>query len=237
MTATKESLRQDARDLFQNLGASALPDATLDLCIRKALWRLSRDRPDLGNYSLAATGVKHSLTALVADWVPDFSVVRQVYLPAPTTDMINVDPLDNTGYKQVTIGAVDYIYIHVGVGDGGALLVYTRPWLVSEVNGAVTTTLASSLEVAMGWMTGHMVALAMAGKSAGASDKSAPADFINFRSKGDDYRRVAAEYEKEYFKEMGIANAGPAPISAVRTIPSRNQDSGGFMTHRTSRIR
>lgn len=237
MTITQSSLRSEMRTLFQNLGQTSISDETLDLCISQGLARISRDRPREANYSLMATGVRHSLTSLVSDWKPYFSVVRQVFLPIPDdASMASIVPLDHTGYRVVKIGETYSIYIHQGVSADGALIVYTTPWLVTNVDGAVTTTLPDAMHTAMTWICGHFVALSMSGKAAGSTDKQAPVDFVNFGTKSDSYRNVAREYEKSYKTELGISEKA-SPVSATRNIDQVLQDGGRYMTHRPRGLR
>lgn len=237
MTITQASLRGEMRTLFQNLGQLTISDETLDLCIGQGLARISKDRPREANYSLVATGARHSLTALISDWVPYFSVVRQVFLPIPDdASMAAVVPLDHEGYREVKIGDTYWLYVHQGVSADGALVIYTTPWKVSDINGAVSTTLPEAMHTAMTWICGHFVALSMSGKAAGSTDKQAPVDFVNFTSKSDSYRQVAREYEKSYRTELGISDK-PAPVSATRNFNYALQDGEQYITHRPRGLR
>lgn len=230
MTITQASLRSEMRNLFQNLGTLTISDETLDLCISQGVARLSKDRPREAHYSLMATGARHNLTSLITDWEPYFSVVRQVFAPIPDDlSMLSVVPLGPESYRQVRLGDTAWVYIHAGVTVDGALIIYTTPWAIKDVNGALATTLPASMHTALTWICGHFVALSMAGKAAGVTDKQAPVDFVNFSSKSSLYQQVAKTYEASYNVELGISKL--SPVSATRSINSVNQDGQRFMTH------
>ena len=238
MTITLDGLRTDIRAKFQNLSPAILSEETLDLDIKLAIARLSHDRPNEANYSLSATGEKHSLTALISNWLPGFSTVRQVWIPIPTTSMDNVEPVESESYRVVPIGAVDYLFVSGGIGSGGALIVYTVPWTLTGINGAVATTLTDVLYPALLWISCSHVALSQAAKMAGQREKQHPADFVNFgTSNADQYRRQAREFEKSYLSEIGLDRDRPKAVSVTRSYRGVRQDGEPYMTHRSTMFR
>lgn len=234
MTLTVETLRSEVRALYQNLGANTMSDETLDRCIVGGLWRLSEDRPNELEYQLTGSGEQFNIGSLIATWVKDFSAVRQVWLPIPTTSLNNAQPLNDKQYRQFPIGSTDYLYISGGVGSGGALVIYTTPWRIMAIDGAASTTVPEPLEMALINICAAKAGLAMAARAAGSSDKSMPADFVNIGStKSDQYRRVAREFEKDYLAALKLAHDRPKGIAVLRTYTRSNENEDPYLTHRS----
>jgi len=230
---SRQTLRDDLRALFQNLGTSTLSDETLDLIIGRGLWRMSKDRPSEQHYQLTGSGKRFNLSSLITDWVPEFSVVRQCLLPYPDEDSLdNIEPLDHKGYRVVQLGGVYWLYLQDAIGSGGGLVIYTTTWKLEDIDGATTTTITPSLDSAILWVCAHFLATSMAAKMAGTNDKQAPADFVNFRSKSDEYRRVAREYESSYLRELGLSADRPPALGILMDVDQRTQMGDAYMTHR-----
>ena len=234
MTITLADLRQGVRDLYQNMGANTISDDTLDRCISNGLWRLSEDRPNEVEYQLNSTGQRFSISSLITDWVKDFSTIRQVWKPIPTTSLLNSNPLTLEEWRLLSIGSTDYLYVNQGVDSGGLLVIYTIPWRLEDIGGATATTIPETMEYALLNICACKAGLSMAAKSAGSSDKSMPADFVNIgSSKSDQYRRVAREFEKDYLSALKLSYEHPKGISVTRGYEAAASDGTAYMTHRS----
>jgi hypothetical protein len=237
VVVTVEALRTDVRAKFQNLDPGMFSDEALDLDIRLGLSRLSSDRPYEANYTLAATGEKHNLNSLISNWLHDFSVIKSIWLPTPTTSMGRVDALKSDTYRVVTMGSTDWLYVSGGVSSSGALIVYTIPHTLTGIAGAAVTTVPDLLYPPLLHITGHHVAMSQASKMSGQRDKQMPADFVNFgTSNADQYRRQAREFERDYLSAMNLSFDRPKAIGMVRNMPSQTPTGEPWMTHRTTGV-
>lgn len=234
MTITLASLRDGVRDMFQNLGPNTITDEALDQYASAGLWRLSEDRARETEYQLAATGSRFDLAALITDWVPEFSVVRQIWQPYPTVSLDNSAPIPDKDWRVQAIGTAQYLFVSGGISSSGALIVYTTPWELEGLAGATVTTVPVVLEEALKNIVASKTAMGMAAKMAGSNDKSMPADFVNMgSSKSDQYRRVAREYEKDYLAGLKLAYDRPKGVAVVRSMTTEDSMGQPFLTHRS----
>ncbi len=233
MTITRDTLRADLRVLFQNLLAQTVSDETLDLVIGRGLWRMSKDRPSERHFEITTTGKRFEISSLITDWVPEFSVVRQCMRPYPDdVSFDNIALLDHKDYRVVQLNGAYWLYFYNTVSSQGALVTYTTTWKLTGIDGAATTTVPDSLGSALLWVSAHFLATSMASKMAGTNDKQMPADFVNFRSKSDEYRRVGREYEASYLRELNLSHDRPPALGLVMDVDQSTQMGEPYMTHR-----
>jgi hypothetical protein len=231
MAYTIVEARANIRAVFQNLGERAVLDETLDVAIASGLRRLSYDRPAVTEVTLAAPVQTDYPLSTLTGWTDGFSSIREVRV-APVTGRI-YDPavLDPRDYRVVG----NRLYIGDPSSPSGLVVEFTVPWTIAGVDGASSTTLAQHLESAHLWISCHFLALAMAAKMAGTTDRQLQADFINFRTRSDDYRAIAKEYEENYRSELGFYGKAAAPV--ISSSPAyRYSSSSQYPVRRQVRI-
>lgn len=222
--------RLNIRTVFPNAGERTVPDEILDLAIVNGLRRLSSDRPDTIEHTLSAPfNVSYPLTAFTR-WEQGFSAVRRVTIGPRTGVPYVPEALDRRRYR---VTDSDFFVDTSGLRAETLIVEYTAPWLIKDVDGASATTLSPMLEGAHMWISCRFLALSLAAKMAGATDRQLPADFINFRTRSDEFRALAKEFEENYRAELGLLGKQPAPV--IVSEPASSTPPSPFWTYTTHR--
>lgn len=221
------------RSIVQNISADVLSDAYLDTYILQGKRRLDDDKPcEVAGVVAGAGTYWINLSTQFSDWVIGFSMIKGVLNPAPDyTSSEGLTRISPSGYDLISDSGQDRLNIKDGIPSGtSALITYTVPWAVRDIDEADTTTLLPRYYNALEFISTFYTLLSLAAKSAGLSDNNIPTDFMNFRTKEAEYRRVAAEYQKSYLEVLGLLPNGKEPAIIVRgNYPVR--ESRNRITH------
>lgn len=230
----RAALASAVRNLLQNATQTTLPDSVLQTIIDQGKRHLDRDKPAEKTKLINATSSKwYVLNDLITDWQEGFSAVRGVINPAPnflTNEAIN--RLEPTGYDFLEIEGQSRLFLLDGIPTNRqALVVYTTPWMIRDIDDADTTTLPQRYYNAVEFISAHIACLSMAAKSAGLSDNSIPTDFMNFRTKESEYRRVANEFKAQYLTTIGLTEGKEPGILVRAHYNLRDHYSRNRITH------
>lgn len=207
--------RSVVRTAFPNAGERTVPDDVLDLALLSGLRRLSSDRPDVKEHQLTSPIASPYALASFPAWEQGFSSIREV-IPAPEAGRpyapVSLDP------RRYRTTDTEFFVDISGIRAQALYVKYTVPWTVKDLGGAAATSLPASLEAAHMWISCRFLALSLAAKMAGTTDRQVPSDFINFRTRSDEYRALAKEFEENYRAELGLTGKSPAPV--ILTSPA-----------------
>lgn len=220
-------VRDAVRALLLNQSAPILTDDQLDSMILQAKRRMDRDSSDVQSFELTDTSANwHTLTAVVPNWINGFSTVKSVMNPT-IVDADEGAPVfeDRTQLKTQDFLGIDKLYMPSRIATGKtALLYYTAPWKVANLGNANATTVDDRHKNALEYQTAAIVCFANAAKSAGVTDQNIPADFMNFRTKEAEYRRVGNQFKALYNNELGIVEGAAPPAAMVRAAYPQRTD-------------
>jgi len=229
-----EALRKAVRALIQNVPANVLLDSNLDEYIVMGKRRLDADAPREITASVSATNAAYyDLSSVLSGWEDGFSIVRSIISPAPDTTAAGVlsEPVyaDPRDYRVLSVNGNQWLSF---IADEAFMVEYTTRWAVKDVEGASATTVPISRQSALTYIVTALTCFSLATKSAGSLDQQLPgADFINFRSKEQEYRRVAKEWESKYLSELGLDANKPVAV-IVRADYDASLTSGSpYLTH------
>ncbi len=225
-----DAARTTLRLTFPNAGDRSVGDDTLDLALLNGLRRLSNDKPRVVDALLSAP-IPPSVTLSFPKWVDEFSHITAIRTAPQTGVTYEPEALDPRRYR--VLGSNLYIDV-TGLRAVDLIVEYTTLWEVQGLGGATTTTLSPTLETAHIWAACANLALILAAKMVGTTDRQVAADFINFRTRSQEYREMAKAFEANYRCELGLEGKGPAPVIATLPYVSSNSADYTYHTHRSS---
>lgn len=233
MTYTAADLREQVRDLIQNVDESQMTDAALDTICTLSRMRLDKDHPNDVTALLTGTGGKYYSLEALSEWIHEFSAIRYIINPTPV--VANNDDINFTEqklYKVIEIGGVEYLWIDENIASGEtATIKFTTRWKVQDLDGAVASTITNQWWSALVYACVAGVCDALANKSAGVMDKQIPGDMINWQSKDDSYRRQAREWNAKYLAEVGLDKDHQKAIIVRADYDPALQHGRPYMTH------
>ena len=190
--------------------------------ISAALKRYSRSRPQTKVEDLAGNA-SHDLD-LPASWTADFSTIVTLEYPI--------------GSIPATILTGDAWQFYRTPSGTKIRLIYDKPAVSSAVRCEYTllhdeTTLPVSDLEAVAALAASFCLRRLAAIYGQTSDSSIQADVVNYRSKSDEYRRLADSYEEVYNKALGLrkddgvapAMASTGPVATDRTRMTHGRGS------------
>jgi hypothetical protein len=237
--ASRADLRSGVRGLLPNVTPDVLSDEALDVALATAIRRLSKDRPHEKSGQITGTGDKfYTLTVELDDWAEGFSGIVFIVDPSPViADNARLVYLDEDGYEIYDDGTVERLRFERAIGTGKlATIRYTTVWTLNGLDGATATTLRTSLNNALLFISASMACYALASQAAGQTSSGVPGDLINYRSKSREYRSMGQEWEMQYKDELGMREDAPAAAAISRSsYPNSLQNGHPYITHIANR--
>lgn len=238
MTITnRASIVVTLRAMLLSVGATEVSDEQLHESIEQGKKRLDKDRPRRRTDQLVGDGGNYYDVTALAGWVRGTSIVLNVQNPEPI--VANDDPFKWDSRKTFVvqdIGGTEFIIIQTGITNGkNALVEYTSPWLIEDVELAASTDIEARYENAIEFISMSLVCRTLAAKAASTMDSSIPGDMISWRTKEAEYRRVADSYEDEYKKELGLDKIATPAIIVRGDYDLTGSHGGPYLTHRSTR--
>jgi len=157
---------------------------------------------------------------LPASYVDGFSTITAVEYPIGEVEPSLVDADDRRLYRDPAGIKLRLFDIEVPVGES-VRLTYTAPRFEADIvpgDGDAVACLAASICL--------RTLAAIYGQT---SDPTIQADVVNYRSKADEFRRLADALEERYRTHLGIDKNGSAPAAMTLASPSRRHR--GRLTH------
>jgi len=193
-----------------------LASGALEKCLQDALERYSRLCPQVAVVERIGDGKTYDFT-LPADWVEGFSRIVDIEYPAGEQIPQYLDPRAYGIYHDPTAGKVLRFYTFVPDANKKFRLRYLKP---HQVNATTDTTAPEDFE-AICFLTAAIVCLNLAGKYAGFYEPTLEADLIRYRTRSDDYRRLAQEFEAlfQLHFRMKRGEVAPASTSSLDITP------------------
>jgi len=185
-----------------------LQTGALEKCLQDALLRYSRLSPRLAVSEYTGDGSTYDF-ALPADWVEGFSRIVAIEYPAGEQTPQYLDPRLYDLYLDPTAGTVLRFLAYAPAEAKRFRLFYTKP---HEIDATTDTTSPEDFE-AICFLTASIVCLNLAGKYSGFYEPTLEADLIRYRTKADDYRSLAAEFEALFQSHFGMKRREVAPAS------------------------
>lgn len=237
MAYSRDELIKAVRELIQNIPTGAVPANTMNQLAQSAKRKLDRDRPRRITGTLAGNDGKYYDLSALAGWVRGTSYIREIQNPEPI--VANDDAPwwdDRSSWSMPDLGGIEYLYIGSGVQAGKNVLIqYELPWSIDKIDGAVLTDLEARFENALEFLLAALTCTSLASKAAGVIDNEIAADFINFRSKEAEYRRMSREWMAKYEEALNLSGENPAAIVVRGNFAAAPQHGLGYVTHPANR--
>jgi hypothetical protein len=147
---------------------------------------------------------------LPIDWIDGFSAVLQVEFP---TGRVPANVIDRRDYSIYAGPAGKKLRILIAQPDVDESVRVTYTLLHSE-----DSVPAGDLE-AVANLAASVCCLVLAAKYGNTSDPTIQADVVNYRSKIDEYRRLAQHYEGLYNAYLGIKDDDTVPAAMATALP------------------
>jgi hypothetical protein len=163
---------------------------------------------------------------LPGDWVPEFSTFESIEYPVGQIPELFIDRRD---YKLYLAPAGTKLRIISASPDPDEILraVYT-------VTHTEETLPVNDIEAVANLAAANCLRMLAAGYGQ-TSDPTINADVVNYRSKADEFRRLADSFEQQYNDHLGIGK--DAPVAAACAVTT-DQDNGPVgLVHLNSRVR
>ena len=181
-----------------------------DNAVTEALKRYSRHRPRIVTGDVS--GEDGPDVALPAEWVAGFSVVRSIEFPVGSIpeDLIDVR---YWRFYQAPSGLFIRFTDIAPAADEIVRVTHTA------LHADESTVSDADLE-AVGNLAASICCRTLAAAYGNTSDPTVQADVVNYRSKTDEYRRLADSYESLYNDHLGIRPNDAAPAAMVTALPA-----------------
>jgi hypothetical protein len=192
--------------------------------ITEALKRYSGTRPQRVPVDIQGNG-SHDYP-LPDGWIPGFSAFESIEYPVGQVPELFIDRRD---YKLYLTPTATVLRVVCATPDATETMraVYTVPH--SE-----ETLPDNDLEAVANLAAANCLRVLAAGYGQ-TSDSTINADVVNYRSKADEFRRLADSFEQQYNEHLGIGK--DAPVSAACAVTT-DQDNGPVgLVHLNSRVR
>ena len=192
--------------------------------VGEALKRYSRVRPWRVMTDLVGNG-GHDY-ALPEEWTPGFSSVEQIEYPLGSIPELY---LDNRDYKIYLTPDGEVLRILSASPDATETMrvIFTAP----QVEG----TFPDNDMDAVANLAAANCLRRLAAASGQTSDPTIQADTVNYRSKADEFRRLADAFEQQYNDHLGIGK--DAPVQAATASASEPDNGPVGLVHLNSRVR
>jgi len=192
--------------------------------VTAALKRYSRIRPLLVPVDIPGNGT-HDY-ALPEGWVADFSTFRSIEYPVGQVPELFLDSRD---YKLYLTPTGTKLRILSDTPDSSEIMRanFTVPRDENSLPDQDTDAVA-----ALGAANCLRKLAALYGQT---SDPTLQADVVNYRSKADEFRRLADSLEQQYNDHLGIGK--DAPVTAACAIAAEPDNGPVGLVHLNSRVR
>ena len=183
----------------------------LILAATEALNRYSKARPLEVVVDIPGAGTYD--VALPIDWIDGFSNILQVEYP---TDRVPANIIDRRDYSIYATPTGKVLRILIAQPDTDENVRQTYTILHSE-----DSVPACDLE-AVANLAASICLRQLAAAFGQTSDSTIQADTVNYRSKADEFRRLADSFEKLYKTHLGIKDNDPVAAASVVAPPPDN---------------
>lgn len=202
--------------------AGKLVDPTdYDNAIVEALKRYSKHRPRLACTDIA--GQDGPDINLPDDWCDGLSTIQGIEYPIGTVPESLLDARDWRFYRTPTDTYIRFAAVRPA-GAEEVRLLYTILHTEASVPAADLEAIAN--------LAASVCCRKLAAAYGNTSDPTIQADVVNYRSKTDEYRRLADSLEKLYKDHLGLKDSDTTP-AAMATAPPPDS-TRPRLTHRRS---
>lgn len=182
--------------------------ADLSAAVLEALNRYSKDRPLEAVADVAGSGGYNC--SLPADWVEGFSTALQVEYPVDCVPAVIIDRSAWSIYAGPS-GKSLRILIATPAADEFVRITYTLPHTESTVPAVDLEAIAN--------LAASICLRQLAAAFGQTSDPTIQADSVNYRSKSDEFRRLADSFEALYKSHLGIKGNDTVAAGLVTAAP------------------
>jgi len=186
--------------------------------VTEALNRYSKNRPRLVCADLAGAG-SHDL-ALPVGWVEGLSSIQSVEYPTGVVPEALLDSDMWTMYRTPTATKLRLLTYTPEATETVRIL-----YSAAHTEGTVP---AADLE-AVANLAAATCLRQLAAAFGQTSDPTIGADVVNYRSKADEFRRLADSLEEQYGDHLGIGKS--TPVSAAMAVAKPKDDGRVRLTH------
>lgn len=180
-----------------------------DNAITAALKRYSTHRPRLIVEDIA--GQDGPDIPLPTEWSEGLSLIRDIEYPVGYVPSSMIDARDWRFYRTPSDCFIRFT-------DGSPAADETVRVTHTAVHADESTVAATDLE-AVANLAASICCRILAAQYGNTSDPTIQADSVNYRSKTDEYRRLADSFEQLYNQQLGIRTADSTPAAMATAAP------------------
>jgi len=201
-----------------------LNDDDFSAAVLEALKRYNRVRPQRLPADIPGNGT-HDY-ALPTGWVPDFSTFESIEYPVGQIPELFIDSRDFKLYLTPTATLLRILSDTPSVTES-MRAIFTAPHTEETVPDQDADAVAN--------LAAANCLRRLATAAGQTSDPTIQADTVNYRSKADEFRRLADAFEAQYNEHLGIGK--DAPVMAATATAAEPDNGPVGLVHLNSRVR